>query len=251
MTTTNIHTAGNILRRRAIAVAAVIVTGLAIGFLATTNAHAQPKKTGTPGAACHGWNGDHYVYVGTYNDNGDCCAPGGGCIKCSDDASSCFDGTGEPLSLTPTVATGNPITILGRPVNVALAVSGGTPPYTLTVTGLPPGLAYSGSQIFGTTTSAGIFTVSATARDATGATATTSFTWTVDVTMPNVLSYPRSEAISLITSVGLIPSVSSQKACIDPGAVLTQNPVGGVALVPGSTVYITADSGTRATCLLK
>lgn len=250
MTTTHIHTITNLLRRsRAIALVAVVATGLAVGVLATTNAHAEPKH-GTPGAGCHGSGPSGTVYVGTYDARGYCCGPTL-CVNCDNPNNTCGDGTTQPLSLAPTVFGPNPTTTLGTPVNVALAVSGGTPPYTLTMTGLPPGLTYTSSQIFGTTTTPGTFAVSATVRDAAGASATTSFTWTVDVTVPNLLSDSRSDAISLIAALGLIPNASSQKACIDPGAVLAQNPGAGAAVALGSTVYITTDSGTRSTCLLK
>ena len=69
--------------------------------------------------------------------------------------------------------------------------------------------------------------------------------------VPNLLSLPESSAISEINALGLVPSVSPSKACIEPGAVLTQNPRSGVVVSLGSTVYITVDSGTRQTCIFK
>jgi hypothetical protein len=252
MTATHIHTIANLLRRsRAIALIAVVATGLAVGLVTTTNAHAEPKQH-QPGAACHASSPDGTVSSGTYDARGYCCGPGPMqvCINCDNPNNSCSDGP-ESLSLAPTLFGANLTTIVGAPVNVPVGVSGGTPPYTLTMTGLPPGLTYTSSQISGTTTLPGTFAVSATVRDAAGGSATASFTWTVDVAVPNLLWDSRSEAVSLITALGLIPSVSSQKACIDPGAVLAQHPGAGAAVALGSTVYITVDSGTRSTCIFK
>jgi PASTA domain len=70
-------------------------------------------------------------------------------------------------------------------------------------------------------------------------------------TVPNLLGHPESSAIGTITALGLVPSVSFTKACINPGDVLTQSPLSGTVVPPGSTVSITVDSGTRQTCILK
>ncbi|MFI9270069.1 protease pro-enzyme activation domain-containing protein [Kitasatospora sp. NPDC052896] len=67
-------------------------------------------------------------------------------------------------------------------VNLQLAGSDSTSGQTLSysATGLPAGLSISGSGLItGTPTTAGSSTVTVTAKDATGATGTTSFTWTV------------------------------------------------------------------------
>jgi hypothetical protein len=71
------------------------------------------------------------------------------------------------------------------------------------------------------------------------------------VFVPNVLSIPQSSATGAIKAQGLVPSVSSQKACINPGEVLTQSPPAGTLIAYGSTVSITVDSGTLKTCVLK
>jgi beta-lactam-binding protein with PASTA domain len=95
--------------------------------------------------------------------------------------------------------------------------------------------------------------VSVTATDAVGASGSpASFTWTIaGVTVPDVRSESRLDAIHLLTQLGLVASVSTRKSCIDPGAVLTQSPAGGVVVAPGSTVSITVDSGTPSTCNLQ
>ncbi|WP_343061373.1 M4 family metallopeptidase [Nocardioides luti] len=62
-----------------------------------------------------------------------------------------------------------------------LAASGGTSPYTWTATGLPAGVTIGASSgtVSGTPTTAGTYSVTATAKDAAGATGSTSFTFTV------------------------------------------------------------------------
>jgi len=69
---------------------------------------------------------------------------------------------------------------VGTAVSLQLSASGGTAPYTWTATGLPTGLSISsGGLISGTPSAAGTFSVTATAKDTTGLTASTSFTWTI------------------------------------------------------------------------
>jgi PASTA domain len=69
--------------------------------------------------------------------------------------------------------------------------------------------------------------------------------------VPDLLSLPQSGATSAITRLGLVPSISSTRACINPGDVLTQGPAAGTLVAPGSTVHITIDSGTYKNCVLK
>jgi beta-lactam-binding protein with PASTA domain len=71
------------------------------------------------------------------------------------------------------------------------------------------------------------------------------------VTVPELLSLSQSSATRAITALGLVPSVSFSKACIEPGAVLTQSPLPGTLVASSSTVYITVDSGARQTCIIK
>ena len=69
--------------------------------------------------------------------------------------------------------------------------------------------------------------------------------------IPNLLSLSESSAISEINALGLVPSVSFSKVCVNPGDVLTQSPLSGTVVSLGSTVHITIDSGTRQTCIIK
>ena len=75
---------------------------------------------------------------------------------------------------------GNQTGTVGTAASLQLSASGGTAPYTWTATGLPTGLSISTSgKISGTPSAAGTFNVSATAKDSTGTTGATSFTWTI------------------------------------------------------------------------
>jgi hypothetical protein len=75
---------------------------------------------------------------------------------------------------------GNQTGTVGTAVSLQLSASGGTAPYTWTATGLPTGLSISsGGLITGTPTGTGTFSVTATAKDSTGVTGSTAFTWTI------------------------------------------------------------------------
>jgi hypothetical protein len=84
--------------------------------------------------------------------------------------------TGGVTVANPGNQTGN----TGAPVSLQLSASGGTAPYTWTATGLPTGTSISSSGLIsGTATTAGTYTVTATAKDAANVTGSTSFTWTI------------------------------------------------------------------------
>jgi hypothetical protein len=91
-------------------------------------------------------------------------------------------GGGGPAPVTAN-NPGNKSGTVGTAASLQLSASGGTAPYTWTATGLPTGLSISsGGLISGTPSAAGTFSVTATARDTTGATGSTSFTWTINPT---------------------------------------------------------------------
>ncbi|MEU5261151.1 S8 family peptidase [Amycolatopsis sp. NPDC021455] len=84
---------------------------------------------------------------------------------------------GAPVVTNP----GNRTGAVGAQVSLQLSATGGTSPYTWSATGLPGGLSIAPSTgvISGTLTTAGGFTVTATATDDGGRAGSTSFTWTV------------------------------------------------------------------------
>ena len=69
-----------------------------------------------------------------------------------------------PIMIVETAPAGK----VGTAYNFATTPSEGTGPYTLTATGLPPGLSVAGTAITGTPTQAGGFTPTLTIRDASG-----------------------------------------------------------------------------------
>ncbi|MEU7476088.1 S8 family serine peptidase [Lentzea sp. NPDC042327] len=84
---------------------------------------------------------------------------------------------GNPAVTNPGAQTST----VGTPVSLQLSASGGTPPYTWSVTGLPAGLSASSSgAISGTPTTAGTSSVTATVTDSTGKTGSATFSWTVN-----------------------------------------------------------------------
>jgi hypothetical protein len=69
--------------------------------------------------------------------------------------------------------------------------------------------------------------------------------------VPPLVGESESVAITRIKSLGLVPYATSSKACIEPGAVFKQSPPAGAVVALGSAVYISIDSGTYQTCLIK
>ncbi|MEC3978115.1 Ig domain-containing protein [Amycolatopsis sp. H20-H5] len=85
-------------------------------------------------------------------------------------------GSGTVSAVNPGAQSGT----VGQAASVQLSATGGTAPYTWSATGLPAGLSISSAGLVsGTPSTAGSFTVTATATDAASATGSTSFAWTV------------------------------------------------------------------------
>jgi serine/threonine-protein kinase len=70
------------------------------------------------------------------------------------------------------------------------------------------------------------------------------------VTVPDLRGESMADARRDIAALGLVANVGTRKACLDPGAVIEQNPAGGTVVPPGTTVRVTVDSGTASTCRL-
>ncbi|QQQ79860.1 S8 family serine peptidase [Saccharothrix sp. 6-C] len=90
---------------------------------------------------------------------------------------------GNPDPGSPSVTPpGNQTGSVGTATSLQLKASGGTPPYTWSATGLPPGLTIAAATglISGTPTTAGSYSVTATATDSAGKTGSATFTWTVN-----------------------------------------------------------------------
>ena len=86
--------------------------------------------------------------------------------------------SGQPLAVSP---QNSDSTTLGVAAGLRPSASGGDQPYQWSATGLPPGMSvnYVNGNVQGTPATVGSYTATLTATDVTGATASTTFTWSV------------------------------------------------------------------------
>ncbi len=130
--------------------------------------------------------------------------------------------------INPSSSTGNTIIItnpgnqtgtVGAPVSLPISVTDSSPTATLvfSATGLPPGLSMNTSTglISGTPTTAGTNSVTITASDNTGASASASFTWTILEEPIFAITNPGPQSSTVGTPVSL------QIQAEDPGETLT------------------------------
>jgi PASTA domain len=68
------------------------------------------------------------------------------------------------------------------------------------------------------------------------------------VSVPSVITLDPDKAQDIITKALLVPKLSYAKSCTYPGEVAVENPRSGSVVPAGSTIILTVDSGTRATC---
>ena len=147
----------------------------------------------------------------------------------------------------------------GVPYSQALAVTGGTPPYTWDITGaLPPGLALTGSSIAGTPSAGGSYSFSVQVTDASGQTASRAFTLPVRAELAiTTASLPDASAgtpysQTLAASGGTPPySWSIASGTLPEGVALTASSglLAGVPLGSGTytfTVQVRDTSGRQA-----
>jgi hypothetical protein len=83
----------------------------------------------------------------------------------------------EPGSLPFRITTASPLSdaLVGRSYSQSFAAEGGKAPYAFSFSGVPAGLSTVGDSVSGTPSEAGQFTITVSARDASGATATKAF----------------------------------------------------------------------------
>lgn len=160
-------------------------TSLASPLLAATAALGNAANNSTYG------NDLSYSHTANFNDvtsgnNGSC-----GTVLCN--AGTGWDGptgNGTPNGVagfgggtTSGVTVTNPgskSSAVNNAVSLQLSASGGTAPYTWSASGLPTGLSVSSTGLVsGTPTTAGSYSVTATAKDAAGKTGSTTFAWTI------------------------------------------------------------------------
>jgi len=130
---------------------------------------------------------------------------------------------GGPLALAN---PGNQTGTVGVAASLTLTATGGTPPYTFTATGLPPGKTINASTgvISGAPTTAGTFTSTVTVRDsaATPASASQTFSWTISP--PGTCSSPGQKLGNPGFEVGTAPWTATAGVI---GAFAAQPPHGG------------------------
>jgi len=135
--------------------------------------------------------------------------------------------------------------------NVSLAVSGGSSPYSWSVSGLPPGLNLSGTTISGTPSTDGTYTVTVKVTDNSGKTDTAVVTWVVvsDIVDPGDQAVKVGQTVNLaLTQHGeTSPTWSAtglpQGLTIDPN---TGRITGTPATIQNTTSVIKADDGSGA-----
>ncbi len=146
-----------------------------------------PGSSDTPGAYPYSHTGN--LYDVTSGSNGSCSVA----VQCK--AGAGWDGptglgtpngtaaftTGTSSGGVTASSPGNQTGTVGTAASLQLSASGGSGGYTWTATGLPAGLSISTSGLIsGTPTTAGTSSVTATAKDSSGATGATTFSWTVN-----------------------------------------------------------------------
>jgi len=155
------------------------------------------------------------------------------------------DTSDSPLQVSPPP---DQSTVLGAPVDLQLAFTGGTGPVTWAYASLPAGLTGDPSgHITGAPAPSGTAShlVTVTATDANHATATASFSWTTLTQVPAVMGMSRTDALTELRNAHLtIGPESTDNRCIDvAGNVLVQSLQAGSIVPESAEVRLTVSSG--------
>jgi metallophosphoesterase (TIGR03767 family) len=153
-----------------------------------------------------------------------------------------------PTTVPQATSPGDQTSLLGMPVDLRLASSGGVDPVTWAFSGLPPGLSGDlGGHITGAAAASGfgVHPVSATVTDANLASSTVSFTWTTLTTVPDVTDSTREQAAAALMQAHLtLGTESLDNQCIaEAGLVVAQQRAAGSQVPEGSGVGIRVSSG--------
>lgn len=106
-----------------------------------------------------------------------------------------------PTSLAITTG-GLSAATLNAPYTVNLSATGGTSPYTWTVTGLPTGLSFSGNTISGTPTAVGVTTVAVSVTDSASPPAKVATTFSLVVSQPQGFGFTVGQVIEVKPTLG-------------------------------------------------
>ena len=160
--------------------------------------------------------------------------------------------TTAPLTITTASLSGG---VVGTAVSVALGASGGVPPYTWAVTGLPAGVTVSASgAISGTPTAPGSFTVTVKVTDSAGNTASASLSWTIALPSAPPLTFSGLPTSTTSASQSTLQAVLGSAYPVDVTVTLTLTftPTSGVDdpsvqfSTGGRTATITVPAGQTA-----
>ncbi|MFD9887790.1 putative Ig domain-containing protein [Amycolatopsis sp. NPDC059027] len=147
-----------------------------------------PGASDTPGAYPYAHTGN--LYDVTSGSNGSCSTP----VQCkagpgwdgptglgTPNGTAAFTAGGSNPGQVAVTNPGSKTGVVGTATSLQLSASGGSGGYTWTATGLPAGLSIAASSglISGTPTTASTYSVTATAKDSSGATGSTTFSWTI------------------------------------------------------------------------
>lgn len=144
--------------------------------------------------------------------------------------------TVKPRVTIDTVAL--PDAIAGLAYSAPISVSWGVAPYAVTVAGLPAGLVYQDGSVTSAPAAVGTFTVTATAIDSVGATASTTLTLTVadqPITFaPNLPAGTVGAAYSAILSAAGFGPFSYGATGLPPGLTLKGTTISGTPSMAGT-----------------